>query len=123
MQLETTVMLYNQAATDLEAIRSWWLALPPSDQVRPATINRLVDRSEDIMKAEHAGWVQQMQDAMTKFRLEGDDDEAGGAGRRPPDRQPANGPPPSRGRQQDPPGDPPTEREAPEPREGHASSD
>jgi hypothetical protein len=114
MQLETTVMLYNQAATDLEAIRAWWLALPPADQVRPATVNRLVERSEDIMKAEHAGWVQQMQDAMTKFRLEGDDDapDAGGSGKRPADRQPANGPPAARAR----PSGAPTDAQA-EPRE------
>jgi hypothetical protein len=81
MQIETTVMLYNQAAADLGAIRAWWLALPPSEQVQPATIDRLVDRSEDIMKAEHGGWVQQMQDAMTRFRLDTPEDERSDAAR------------------------------------------
>jgi hypothetical protein len=70
MQLETTIMLYNQAATDLEAIKGWWTALPTDEQLRPGTVDRLVDRAERIMQAEHAGWVQEMQDAMTRLRLE-----------------------------------------------------
>jgi hypothetical protein len=69
-QLETTVTLYNQAATDLTAIRAWWYALPSRDQDLQANIDRLVERSERIMRAEHSGWVQEMQDAMTQLRLE-----------------------------------------------------
>jgi hypothetical protein len=70
MQLENSVMLYNQAATDLAAIKAWWLALPPDEQLRQDTIDRLVTRAERIMQAELTGWVQQMQDAMTQLRLE-----------------------------------------------------
>jgi hypothetical protein len=69
-QLETSVMLYNQAASDLTAIRTWWNALPPADQKRQSNIDRLVERSEQVILAEHAGWVQEAQDAMTKLRLE-----------------------------------------------------
>jgi hypothetical protein len=69
-QLESALTLYNQAATDLGAIRSWWLALPPAEQARQETTDRLVDRAERIMRAEHVGWVQEMQDAMTQLRLE-----------------------------------------------------
>ncbi len=69
-QLETTVMLYNQAATDLDSIKAWWLALPPHEQTRPSTVDRLVERAEHIMRAEQAGWVQEMQDAMTELQLE-----------------------------------------------------
>ena len=32
MQLEATIMLYNQAATNLEGIRAWWTALPPDSR-------------------------------------------------------------------------------------------
>jgi SMODS and SLOG-associating 2TM effector domain 1 len=70
MQLETSLMLYNQAATDLAAIKTWWLALPPNEQFRQATVDRLVTRAEQIMQAELSGWVQEMQDAMTQLRLE-----------------------------------------------------
>lgn len=76
-QIETSVTLYNQASTDLTAIRAWWNALPPSEQVKQSNIDRLVDRSERIMRAEHAGWVQEMQDAMTQLRLEQAIDQQG----------------------------------------------
>jgi hypothetical protein len=69
-QLETAVTLYNQAATDLSSIRAWWVALSPADQSRQETTDRLVDQAERIMRAEHVGWVQEMQDAMTQLRLE-----------------------------------------------------
>jgi SLOG in TRPM, prokaryote/SMODS and SLOG-associating 2TM effector domain 1/Protein of unknown function (DUF4231) len=69
-QLETAVTFYNQAAADLSSIRAWWHALPPSQQDTQETIDRLVERAERIMRAEHIGWVQEMQDAMTQFRIE-----------------------------------------------------
>jgi len=77
-QLETTVSLYNQAATDLLAIRTRWFALPPAEQDRQRSIDRLVERSERIIRAEHVGWVQEMQDAMTQLRLEQASDRAPG---------------------------------------------
>ena len=77
-QLETTVSLYNQAATDLLAIRTRWFALPPAEQDRQRSIDRLVERSERIIRAEHVGWVQEMQDAMTQLRLEQASDRASG---------------------------------------------
>jgi hypothetical protein len=87
-QLETSVTLYNQASTDLIAIRAWWFALPPTDQDRQEYIDRLVDKSEQIMRAEHVGWVQDMQDAMTQLRLEEAADEASGAKPHTKDRAP-----------------------------------
>jgi hypothetical protein len=76
-QLETSATFYNQAAADLMSIRSWWNALPEADRESQATIDRLVERSERILRAEHAGWVQEMQDAMTQFRLEEVSDQGG----------------------------------------------
>jgi hypothetical protein len=88
-QLETSVTFYNQAAADLAAIRAWWFALAPSEQRQQAMIDRLVERSERIMRAELTGWVQEMQDAMTQFRLDQSAD-------RPPTGQPGAGPGPVR---------------------------
>ena len=90
-QLETSVTFYNQAAADLTAIRAWWFALEPAEQRQQVMIDRLVERSERIMRAELTGWVQEMQDAMTQFRLEqsadrpptGQPGAAGGPGREP----------------------------------------
>ena len=46
-------------------------------------IDRLVERSERIMGAELTGWVQEMQDAMTQFRLDQSADRpANGSARR-----------------------------------------
>jgi hypothetical protein len=70
LQLETTITLYNQAATDLEAIRRWWTSLPAAEQLSQRSVDRLVERAEQVMQAEHAGWVRSMQDAMTRLRLE-----------------------------------------------------
>jgi hypothetical protein len=80
-QIETSVSLYNQASTDLAAIRAWWYALPPTDQRKQVNIDRLVERAERIMRAENVGWVQEMQDAMTQLRLDQAlDRQAGGSG-------------------------------------------
>jgi hypothetical protein len=78
-QLETSVVLYNQAAADLTAIRTWWSALPATERGRQASIDRLVERSERIIRAEHVGWVQEMQDAMTQLRLEQTGDGSAGS--------------------------------------------
>jgi len=75
-QLETSVTFYNQAAADLTSIRTWWRALPEPERETQATIDRLVERAERILRAENVGWVQEMQDAMTQFRLEQASDEA-----------------------------------------------
>jgi SLOG in TRPM, prokaryote/SMODS and SLOG-associating 2TM effector domain 1/Protein of unknown function (DUF4231) len=98
MQLETTIMLYNQAATDLEAIRGWWTALPPDEQLRSRNVDRLVDRAERIARAEHAGWVQEMQDAMTRLRLEQSEAQEQAAGQT---SSPAESEPQSAARRQD----------------------
>ena len=79
-QIETSVTLYNQASTDLSAIRAWWYALAPTEQRKQANIDRLVERAERIMRAENAGWVQEMQDAMTQLRLDQALEQSGGGG-------------------------------------------
>ena len=70
MQLESTITLQNQAATDLGAARAWWNALSPQDQVRHERFDTFVNHAERVMGAEHAGWIQEMQDAITQLRLE-----------------------------------------------------
>ena len=69
-QIETSLTLYNQAAASLGAIRLWWFALTPAEQARQVNIDKLVDGAEGVMKAEHGGWVQEMQDAIGQLRLE-----------------------------------------------------
>ena len=72
-QLETTIVLYNQAAANLASIRGWWSALSPAAQGRQQALDRLVESTERIVRAEQAGWVQEMQDAMSRLQLGQDD--------------------------------------------------
>ncbi|TDN38641.1 hypothetical protein A8B98_22665 [Hymenobacter sp. UV11] len=63
-QTEHNLTKYNQAATDLSNIRAWWYALPPAQQVLPATIDLLVEHTEHTLQAELDGWEQHMQNAL-----------------------------------------------------------
>jgi hypothetical protein len=67
-QTESTLMKYNQAATDLDSVRSWWTALPPDDQAKQDNLDTLVDHTEMVLQSEHDGWVQQMQNALAELR-------------------------------------------------------
>jgi hypothetical protein len=67
-QTENTLMKYNQAATDLSNVRSWWLALPPDEQAKQDNVTTLVDHTEQVLQSELDGWVQQMQNALAELR-------------------------------------------------------
>ncbi len=67
-QTENTLMKYNQAATDLDNVRSWWTALPAEEQAKQENINALVEHTEKVLQSELDGWVQQMQDALAELR-------------------------------------------------------
>ena len=67
-QTENTLTKYNQAATDLESVRSWWTALPPDDQAKQENLDTLVDHTEMVLQSELDGWVQQMQNALAELR-------------------------------------------------------
>jgi len=69
-QLESTVMNYNQAATDLDNIKSWWVALSAEDQTNPQNRDKLVDYTENTLQREYSGWVQQMQDMLDTLQEE-----------------------------------------------------
>ena len=67
-QTESTLTKYNQAATDLNNVKSWWLALPPDEQAKPENVTTLVDHTEQVLQSELDGWVQQMQNALAELR-------------------------------------------------------
>jgi hypothetical protein len=74
-RLEKILMTYNQSATDLANVKAWWLALMPEEQANQKNIDKLVNHTEQILKNEHAGWVQEMQDALAELRAEQTDDD------------------------------------------------
>jgi len=67
-QLETTLVKYNQSASDLTTVKGWWRALSKSERQIPKNKDLLVESTEKILENELTGWVQRMQDAMAKIR-------------------------------------------------------
>lgn len=68
MQTENTLTKYNQAATDLANVKSWWNALSAEEQSLQENIDSLVDHTEQVLQSELDGWVQQMQNALAELR-------------------------------------------------------
>ncbi|MCB9098238.1 MAG: DUF4231 domain-containing protein [Anaerolineales bacterium] len=75
-KVEEKLMRYNQTATDLMNIHNWWLALSAEEQANPDNIDKLVGQTEMSIHAEHATWVQEMQDALAEMRAEQTKDES-----------------------------------------------
>ena len=76
LQVNNTIVTYNQAATKLGGREREWKALTSGQRGRRAFAD-LVARAEDVLTTELAGWVQQMNDAMRELK----DREAGAARR------------------------------------------
>lgn len=65
-QTENTLIQYNQTKTNLEDIRSWWSALSAREKI--SMKDNLIEHTEKILHNELTGWVQQMENALTKLR-------------------------------------------------------
>jgi hypothetical protein len=63
-RLDSTLIGYNQTATNLENILWWWYALTDEARREPKNIEKLVESSERVIRSETTGWVQEMKDAM-----------------------------------------------------------
>jgi hypothetical protein len=66
LQLDNTLIKYNQSAADLSNLQVWWNALPPEAKVTQKGL--LVEQSEKVLENELSGWVQQMEDALGDLR-------------------------------------------------------
>ena len=67
-QTETTLVSYNQTATDLDNLLGWWTALSPEEQASPEHIAALATHTEQVLGGEQTGWAQRMTDALEKLR-------------------------------------------------------
>jgi SMODS and SLOG-associating 2TM effector domain 1/Protein of unknown function (DUF4231) len=63
VQIESTIVAYNQAASRLESLRRRWAARAEASD---DAVDALVDDVEGILATEHSGWLQQMNDALEK---------------------------------------------------------
>jgi hypothetical protein len=67
LQVDNTIVTYNQAAIQLGGLERDWRARSPA-QRNAAASNDLVARSETILTGELTGWVQQMSDTMQELQ-------------------------------------------------------
>ena len=74
-QIESSLVKYNQSASDLLTVKSWWRSLSEADRVKPANRELLIDSTERILENELTGWVQRMQDAMEKITASQDTEQ------------------------------------------------
>jgi hypothetical protein len=66
-QFDSTLIGYNQTASNLENILCWWHALTPEARNDPKNVEKLVEGSERVIRSETTGWVQEMKDAMANL--------------------------------------------------------
>lgn len=78
-QVESKLIKFNQAATDLANVRGWWMALSSEEQANQKNIDMLVGHTERFLEVEFSGWMQEMQEALEELRAaqEKDDTTAG----------------------------------------------
>jgi hypothetical protein len=67
LQVESTLVAYNQSAGKLEALQRAWRARP-ADRRNRAGFEALVADAESVLATEHGGWVQQMNDALEELQ-------------------------------------------------------
>ena len=67
-QTEKTLVIYNQVATDLRNVLTWWAALSANEQDEPANHSLLVQQTEQALEAENSGWVQNMTEALAELQ-------------------------------------------------------
>ena len=75
-QTETTLVGYNQTATDLDNLLCWWTSLQPEEQSLRANVEALASHTEQVLSDELAGWTQRMTDALEKLRPQGEGGDA-----------------------------------------------
>lgn len=67
LQVDNTIVTYNQTAARLDALQRGWRALSPAQQ-NGAAFERLVTSCEAALATEQLGWVQQMNNALQDLR-------------------------------------------------------
>jgi hypothetical protein len=69
LQVDNTIVTYNQTATRIAALQRSWHALSPAQQNGTA-FSRLVSNCEAALATELAGWVEQMNDVLQDLQHE-----------------------------------------------------
>ncbi len=67
-RLNALIAIYNQAAIGLESIRMWWMTLPEKHKKDADNIEKLVDKTEMVLRTEHDDWLQEVREALTELK-------------------------------------------------------
>lgn len=72
LQIDNTIVTYNQTASRLTLLDRGWQARDPAEQADPVAFDRLVTDCEMALGIELSGWVQQMNDTLQDLQREQD---------------------------------------------------
>ena len=78
-QIENTLIKYNQAATDLFSVRTWWIALSETEQAKQYNIDRLVGQTERVLQSEFRGWMNEMQETLADLKKQQGEEQSSSA--------------------------------------------
>jgi TRPM family ion channel/conflict system pore-forming effector with SLATT domain/uncharacterized protein DUF4231 len=66
-QIENTLIKYNQTKTELSNIKLWWMSLSTTERTKKGIKDKLVQKTEDVLRTELSGWIRQMQVTIDKL--------------------------------------------------------
>ncbi|MCP4654582.1 MAG: DUF4231 domain-containing protein [bacterium] len=66
-RIESSLSAFTRAALELENIATCWGGTPPQTKAGFALREKLVDRTEAVIRNENAGWIEEMQEALTEL--------------------------------------------------------
>ena len=66
-QIENTLIKYNQTKIELENIKFWWMSLSNNEKRKKENKDKLVQKTEDVLRTELSGWIRQMQVTIDKL--------------------------------------------------------
>ncbi len=67
-RIESGLAAYTRAALELENIATCWGGTPEKARAGLALREKLVDRTEAVIRNENAGWVEEMQEALSELQ-------------------------------------------------------
>jgi hypothetical protein len=72
-QLDSTLVCYNQAASNLENVLCWWYALTDEARTDSENIKKLVKSTEGVIHSATSSWVAEMSEALSGLYEENKD--------------------------------------------------
>jgi hypothetical protein len=65
--LENAHIKYNQTKTELFNIKLWWMSMSNTERTKQENKDKLVQKTEDVLRTELTEWIRQMQVTIDKI--------------------------------------------------------